>query len=56
MLLIPGTSSVAHLEQNVAALKLELSDTDLVTLDHVGTRIRLTPGPAGSHGDAPAPG
>ena len=56
MLLIPGTSSVAHLEQNVAALQLELSDTDLATLDHVGRRIRLTPCPAGSHGDAPARG
>ena len=44
MLLIPGTGSVAHLEQNVAALKIELGDTDMSTLNDVGRRIRLTPG------------
>jgi aryl-alcohol dehydrogenase-like predicted oxidoreductase len=32
MLLIPGTSSVAHLEENVAATMLELDDADLIAL------------------------
>ena len=30
---IPGTSSVAHLEENVAAVDVELSDEDFATLD-----------------------
>jgi aryl-alcohol dehydrogenase-like predicted oxidoreductase len=38
MLLIPGTSSVAHLEENMAALELELDDADLAALDRVGQR------------------
>jgi aryl-alcohol dehydrogenase-like predicted oxidoreductase len=33
MLPIPGTSSVAHLEENVAAAKLKLTDEDLRRLD-----------------------
>jgi pyridoxine 4-dehydrogenase len=33
MLPIPGTSSVAHLEENVAAAALELADEDMVTLE-----------------------
>jgi aryl-alcohol dehydrogenase-like predicted oxidoreductase len=33
MLVIPGTSSVAHLEENVAAAELELSEADLEALD-----------------------
>lgn len=33
MLPIPGTSSVAHLEENVAAAALELSEEDFETLD-----------------------
>lgn len=33
MLPIPGTSSVAHLEENVAAAELQLSDEDFQTLD-----------------------
>jgi pyridoxine 4-dehydrogenase len=33
MLPIPGTSSVAHLEENVAAADLKLSDAELATLD-----------------------
>ena len=33
MLPIPGTSSVAHLEENVAAAALELTDLDLSTLE-----------------------
>ena len=36
MLLIPGTSSVAHLEENMAAIELDLDDADLAALDHVG--------------------
>jgi aryl-alcohol dehydrogenase-like predicted oxidoreductase len=38
MLLIPGTSSVSHLEENIAAIKLELDDVDLAVLDRVGER------------------
>ena len=33
MLPIPGTGSVAHLEENVAAAELELSDDEIATLD-----------------------
>ena len=36
MLLIPGTSSVSHLEENVAAIEVELDDVDLAALDRVG--------------------
>lgn len=35
MLLIPGTSSVAHLEENMAASEIELDDGDLAALEHV---------------------
>jgi aryl-alcohol dehydrogenase-like predicted oxidoreductase len=35
MLLIPGTSSLAHLEENMAAAALELDDADLAALDRV---------------------
>jgi aryl-alcohol dehydrogenase-like predicted oxidoreductase len=38
MLLIPGTSSVAHLEENMAATELELDDRDLAALDRVEQR------------------
>jgi aryl-alcohol dehydrogenase-like predicted oxidoreductase len=38
MLLIPGTSSVAHLEENMAAIELELDDADLAALDRVEQR------------------
>ena len=38
MLLIPGTSSVAHLEENMAADELELDDADLAALDRVQQR------------------
>jgi pyridoxine 4-dehydrogenase len=38
MLLIPGTSSIAHLEENMAAMELELDDGDLAGLDRVGQR------------------
>ena len=36
MLPIPGTSKVSHLEENVAAAGLELSDEDFSALDEVG--------------------
>ena len=36
ILLIPGTSSVAHLRENVADVGLSLSDEDLAELDKVG--------------------
>jgi diketogulonate reductase-like aldo/keto reductase len=36
--LIPGTSSVSHLEENIAPIKLELDDADLAVLDRVGQR------------------
>jgi aryl-alcohol dehydrogenase-like predicted oxidoreductase len=36
ILLIPGTSSVAHLRENVAAAVLELSAEDLAELDSIG--------------------
>jgi aryl-alcohol dehydrogenase-like predicted oxidoreductase len=35
MLPIPGTSSVAHLEENVAAAALELTDDERATLDRI---------------------
>jgi pyridoxine 4-dehydrogenase len=38
MLLIPGTSSVAHLEENMAAIEIELDAADLAVLDRVGQR------------------
>jgi len=34
ILLIPGTSSVAHLEENMAAADVELDEQDLAELDH----------------------
>ncbi|MFH8798004.1 aldo/keto reductase family oxidoreductase [Streptomyces sp. NPDC017936] len=36
LLLIPGTSSVAHLRENVAGAGLSLSDEDLAELDKIG--------------------
>jgi aryl-alcohol dehydrogenase-like predicted oxidoreductase len=36
MLLIPGTGSLSHLEENMAALELELDDGDVAALDRVG--------------------
>ena len=37
MLPIPGTSSVEHLEENVAAAELELADDELERLDRAGS-------------------
>ena len=42
MLLIPGTTSVAHLEENLAAADVELDDEDMATLEdaaHVGRPV-----------------
>lgn len=36
MLPIPGTSSVAHLEENVAAASLDLSDEEYAALTALG--------------------
>jgi aryl-alcohol dehydrogenase-like predicted oxidoreductase len=36
ILLIPGTSSVGHLRENLAAAELELSDETLAALDTIG--------------------
>ena len=36
ILLIPGTSSVAHLHENVSAASLTLSEEDIEELDSVG--------------------
>jgi pyridoxine 4-dehydrogenase len=36
MLPIPGTGNVAHLEDNVAAAGISLSDADFATLDAQG--------------------
>ena len=36
ILLIPGTSSVAHLEENLAAAEIELERADLEELDRIG--------------------
>jgi aryl-alcohol dehydrogenase-like predicted oxidoreductase len=38
MLLIPGTSSIAHLEENMGAIELQLDDTDLAALERVEPR------------------
>jgi aryl-alcohol dehydrogenase-like predicted oxidoreductase len=38
ILLIPGTSSVAHLEENMAAIAVELDPDDLAALDRVERR------------------
>jgi pyridoxine 4-dehydrogenase len=38
MLLIPGTASVAHLEESLAAIDLALDEQDLATLATVASR------------------
>jgi pyridoxine 4-dehydrogenase len=40
MLLIPGTSSLAHLEENMAAIEVDLDDTDVAALDRAAGRPR----------------
>jgi aryl-alcohol dehydrogenase-like predicted oxidoreductase len=39
ILLIPGTSSVAHLRENLAAAALALPDDAIKELDHVATIV-----------------
>jgi aryl-alcohol dehydrogenase-like predicted oxidoreductase len=39
MLPIPGTSSVKHLEQNVAAAELKLSETDWRSLEEAAKKV-----------------
>lgn len=41
MLPIPGTSKVAHLEENVAAAAIRLSDQEFATLDQIGRGRRV---------------
>ena len=36
MLPIPGTAKVAHLEENMAAARIALSDADFAALDAAG--------------------
>jgi pyridoxine 4-dehydrogenase len=36
MLPIPGTSKVKHLEENVSAVEISLSDEEFATLDRAG--------------------
>jgi aryl-alcohol dehydrogenase-like predicted oxidoreductase len=36
ILLIPGTTSLAHLRENIAAADLELSDDEMLALDRIG--------------------
>jgi pyridoxine 4-dehydrogenase len=38
MLPIPGTSKVSHLEDNVGAAQIELSDAEFKELDKAGRR------------------
>jgi pyridoxine 4-dehydrogenase len=38
MLPIPGTSKVAHLEENIAALNITLSDEEFNALDREGRK------------------
>ena len=42
MLPIPGTSKVAHLEENVAAVDIQLSDEEFAALDHEGRTVRAS--------------
>ena len=43
-LLIPGTTSVAHLEENVAAGELELDAEDMARLDAIAPSDGAAPG------------
>jgi aryl-alcohol dehydrogenase-like predicted oxidoreductase len=45
MLPIPGTSRVSHLEQNVAAAGITLSDAEFVELDAAGKAESSSAGP-----------
>ena len=37
MLVIPGTSSVAHLEENIAAAEIRLSQHEMTELNRIGS-------------------
>ena len=41
ILLIPGTSSVAHLQENLAAAELELPQEAIAVLDRIATKDAL---------------
>jgi len=47
ILLIPGTSSIQHLEENLAAADLELDAAEVEALDAIGT---APPAPSGRAG------
>ena len=49
MLPIPGTSKVSHLEQNVAAAEIKLSDEEFETLSKAGAQSPAESGAAGLH-------
>jgi aryl-alcohol dehydrogenase-like predicted oxidoreductase len=38
ILLIPGTRTIGHLEENMAAIKIELDGADLAALDRLKRR------------------
>ncbi len=42
ILLIPGTSSVAHLRENLAAAELNLPDDAVLALDGVSASVDIT--------------
>ena len=41
ILLIPGTSSVAHLRENLASARLELTDDVIEALDNIAGRVEV---------------
>ncbi len=41
MLLIPGTSSLIHLEENVAVADIHLTDVDMVELEQASSSVKL---------------
>jgi aryl-alcohol dehydrogenase-like predicted oxidoreductase len=43
MLLIPGTSSVAHLRENLSAARLRLPSEIIAALDSIGAGSPLSP-------------
>jgi aryl-alcohol dehydrogenase-like predicted oxidoreductase len=42
LLTFPGASKVAHLEENVAAVDLQLSDEEFASLDREGRKERAS--------------
>jgi aryl-alcohol dehydrogenase-like predicted oxidoreductase len=41
ILLIPGTSSVAHLQENLAAAELDLPDDAVIALDGISASVDI---------------